>query len=561
MMFHSVHRVSLALLSKPLYQYLAILALVLFFYQGIFWAGFIWDDDSYVINQMTLRTFDGLRRIWIPGNTPQYYPLVFTTFWLEYQFFELAPLPYHLTNLILHCSSAFLLARLLRRLDVPGAWLVALVFALHPVHVESVTWVTERKNVLSGVCYLLSLAVFLDYSDRGRPRDYVLSLALFVAALLSKTVTCTLPVVMGMVIIYRNGRVGVRDVAALLPFFVIGAGMGLFTAHLEVTHVGASGPHYDLTLVQRFLIASKAILFYAGKLVWPSNLAFSYPKWSLVTMPWYNLWPLFAVGSLLALATTLYFKNRYRGIVSCFAFFVVTLLPALGFFDVFPFRYSYVADHFQYLASIGVIIVMVQVGFLLWERRPAFGRHWDDPPWPRYAAVATILIALGTASYFQVWIYRDSFTLWRDTLEKNPRSWLANNNMALIYMRVANYDAALEHLRVARDVDPNFAQTHVNFGLIAAVHQRHDEAIGHYSRAIALQNRSRRALKERGKSYAALGLYKEALADYGRLIKIGQSASAYRLRGDVYTELGRKNLAKRDYAEAKRRESRFAPVR
>ncbi|UCG32414.1 MAG: hypothetical protein JSU68_12200, partial [Phycisphaerales bacterium] len=242
-------------------------------------AGYVWDDPDYVTENELLRSLDGLGRIWVPGNTPQYYPLVFTTFWIEYHLWELQPLGYHLTNILLHALSAVMVWRVLLRLRIPAAWLCATVFALHPVHVESVAWITERKNVLAVLFYLLSLRAYLGFVDHRRAGLYFAALALFGAALLSKTVTSSLPVVLLLIIWYRGGRFGAADLLNLLPFFIVGLCLSLLTVWLERHHVGARGVDWELSLPQRVLIAGRALWFYVATLLWPTRLTFIYPRW------------------------------------------------------------------------------------------------------------------------------------------------------------------------------------------------------------------------------------------------------------------------------------------
>jgi hypothetical protein len=245
---------------------------------------FIWDDDAYVQNNETLRSGDGLRRIWLEiGATDQYYPLVHTTFWLEYRVWQLSPAGYRGVNILLHVVSVVLLWRLLRRLSVPGAWVAAALFGLHPVHVESVAWITERKNVLSGVFYLAAAFLYLRSAlptgdrpgDRpprrgvagegaggGVPRPvYVASLLLFACALLSKTVTASLPAALLLVLWWKRGRIGWGDARSLLPFFALGVALGSITIWMERHEVGAVGPEWDLSPVERLLIAGRALWF------------------------------------------------------------------------------------------------------------------------------------------------------------------------------------------------------------------------------------------------------------------------------------------------------------
>ena len=279
-------------------------------YLPAFQAGFIWDDDQHVTENLTLRTFSGLGQIWGQTSaTPQYYPLVHTSFWLEYHLWELNPMGYHVDNVLLHALAAVLLWRALVRLRAPGAWLAAGIFALHPVTVESVAWVTERKNVLSAVFYFAAALAWWRWDDPSaaggrvpgggtRPTGwYIIAFALFVAALLSKTVTCSLPAALLLVIWWKRGRLTAGDVLPLLPFFGVGAGLGLLTSWLERTHVGAAGPEWAFSFFDRCLIAGRALWFYAGELCWPVNLMFSYPRWEINAGVWWQwLYPAAALA-------------------------------------------------------------------------------------------------------------------------------------------------------------------------------------------------------------------------------------------------------------------------
>ncbi|HEX4342912.1 MAG TPA: O-GlcNAc transferase, partial [Verrucomicrobiae bacterium] len=319
-------------------------------YQPMWHAGFIWDDDAYVTNNQTLHDLNGLKQIWLePKATPQYYPLVYTTFWLEYHTWKLNPLGYHVVNVLLHALGSLLLWRVLKRLALPGAWLAAAIFALHPVNVESVAWVTERKNVLSAVLFFAAALAYLRFDGLAESKKrlwtwWCAALLLFIGALLSKTVACSLPAALLLVCWWKKGRVTMADVLPLIPFFIMGLGLGLHTAWLEKHHVGASGAEWSLSFIERCLIAGRALWFYAGKLVWPSQLTFIYPRWQIGTGVWWQwLFPL----AVLAVVVTLWRarKRLGRGPLVAVLFFAGTLLPALGFFDLYPMRYSFVADH------------------------------------------------------------------------------------------------------------------------------------------------------------------------------------------------------------------------
>ena len=283
-----------------------IIVVTLIAYLSAIRGGFIWDDNDYLVDNTLLRSGEGLIQLWIPGQTRQYYPGVFTSFWFEYHLWGLDPLGYHITNVVLHILSALLVWRLFSVLGVRGAWMIGAVFALHPVHAESVAWITERKNVLSGLFYLLSALAYLRFDRQvfenrsGRALGgwvwYAGALVLFALALLSKTVTCTLPAALILAMLLQRCTIFVARLAPLVPMFALGLLLALQTAYLERVKVGAVGRDFDFSFPDRLLIASQALLFYPTKLLWPWPLMFFYPRWTLDTGSIVAYWPVLVVA-------------------------------------------------------------------------------------------------------------------------------------------------------------------------------------------------------------------------------------------------------------------------
>ena len=418
--------------------------------------GYIWDDDQHVHRTAVLGSPAGLRRIWFTiGATPQYYPLVHSTFWVESQLWGLDPRGYHLDNLALHAAAALLAWRLLVRLAVPGAWFAAAIFAVHPVGVESVAWIAERKNVLSCALVLGSLLAYLRFSpaevasapaDTSRPsgggRYYALALVLFVAALLSKTVTACAPAVILVIFWWKRGRVSWRDVLPLVPFFAIGLALGSMTVWLELTHVGAFGDEWDLAPSARLLVAGCAVWFYAAKLLWPDPLIFFYPRWEIdIHVWWQHLFPAAAVAVIIGLWLA---RGRLgRGPLAAILIFVGVLMPALGFFNVYPFRYSFVADHFQYHASIALIALMSAA--LVGSGRRLLRRNAWLPP----LLGAAILLPLAVVAEHRTRVYKSEATLYEDTIAADPLCWVAQQNLGGVLYRQGHYDDAIMHIRAA----------------------------------------------------------------------------------------------------------------
>ncbi|HEV7927839.1 MAG TPA: hypothetical protein VGR14_20995, partial [Verrucomicrobiae bacterium] len=291
-------------------QALILVGAVVLAYQPVWHAGFIWDDDRHV-TLPTLRSLHGLLRIWAQlGATQQYYPLVHSVFWVEHKLWGDATAGYHWLNILLHAFSALLLIKLLCQLKIPGAWLAGALFALHPVEVESVAWVSELKNTLSGVFYLSAALAYLRFDRNRKGEYYAIALGLFVLGLLSKTVIASLPAALLVIFWWQRGKLSWKqDVLPLIPFFLAGIGAGLLTAWVERKFIGAEGSEFHFSLVERCLIAGRDIWFYLGKLIWPADLAFIYPRWNVSQTVWWQY--LFPAAIVLLLGVLVWL--RWRG--------------------------------------------------------------------------------------------------------------------------------------------------------------------------------------------------------------------------------------------------------
>lgn len=445
------------------------------------WHGLPVFDDADHLTPPELNSLAGLGRIWTEvGAVSQYYPATHSAFWLQQKLWGDEMTGYHLVNILLHAAAALLFGRILTLLAVPGAWFAAAIFALHPVHVESVAWISELKNTLSGVCYFGAALAYLKFDATRRRRLYVVAFALFGMGLLAKAVIASLPAALLVVFWWKRGTLSwKRDAVPLIPFFAIGIAAGVFVAWVERTFIGAKGEAFDLTVIERGLIAGRAIWFYLGKLVWPADLVFIYPRWSVSqAVAWQYLFPACA----LALGAAAWaWRRRSRGPLAAFLFFVGTLFPVLGFLNVYPFLYSFVADHYQYLASAGIIA---------WGAATATQWMGHRGWWGRPAGVVgcvAILGLLAVASWRQSRMYADAETLWQTTLARNPACWVAHTNLGNHFLQKGEVEEALVHGRKALELQPRSAEIHNNLG--NALRQQGDieQALGHYRRALELR--------------------------------------------------------------------------
>lgn len=576
---------------------LLLLFITLAAYRPAMRAGFIWDDDAYVYktDANVIVPFDGLKRIWTQTSTSQWYPMVFTTFWIEYRLWGntenrltgknepqadgkpawFNPTGYHVVNIILHALTAIFVWRILVRLGVPGAWLAAAIFALHPVQVESVAWITERKNTLSGFFYMVSVLAYLRFARRGEGW-YWLALVAFVAALLSKSVTCSLPVAVILLLWLTRERVRPTVWLGLIPFFILGLIMARMTSWYEFHKLkdgyfepmpiqkafllswqeGAesqSRSEYGLSFPQRTMIASRSLLFYAKKLVVPYPLSFFYYRWNdpkqFIPGHWMhldpsnlvNFWPVavvFGLGVLVVGLSAMFGRGIFVG---CF-FFAMTLFPALGFFDTYPMRYSFVADHFQYLACLGLITLAAAGLAMLFGRVGRSLPVLNGATAPGGVLAIVLLAALGVGTYLRCRVYVNEEKLWLDTIAKTPTAWGARVNLAILYANEAQrmerrgekekaerlFDKAAEQFQAMIDGGSRWQEAPSNLGNIYALRKDFARAEQMFRMAVEFEPRLANLWMRLAKTLTNQKKHNEALAVYEQAAKVPPESYVWR---------------------------------
>ena len=506
-------------------------------------AGFIWDDERHVTDNRQVVAPDGWKQIWFSRESIQYYPVVFSTFRLERSLWGLNPAPYHWFNVLLHAGSALLLWRVLRHLRLPGAWLGAALFALHPVNVESVAWISQRKNVLAMLFYLLSLLCFLRSDPKPHPSAlsrrlwYLLSLAAFVLGLLSKTAVAPLPLVLLGLAWWQRGRVTWRDVWRSAPFFAAALVLGLITVWFE-RHVNELQIVRQDSFWSRLACAGWAVWFYLYKLLLPLNLVPIYPRWQVAATNVVSYVPgLLALGGLL-----LCWRHRgswgKAGLV-CGGYYLLLLLPVLGFVNIGFMTVSLVADHWQYFAMIGPVALVAGV----------LGSRFNALGWRLGAAV--LVVVLGGLTWRQSRLYADPEALWRATLAVNPACWAAHNNLGSALVSQGQPAEALAHYRETIRLEPGYAEPHNNLGSALVMLGQSDEALGQFQEALRLNPHFPaayynfgNALLGKGQTDEAIRLYRDAL----RLIP--DDASIHNRLGEALHQKGRVDEAIPHYREA-----------
>jgi tetratricopeptide (TPR) repeat protein len=467
-------------------------------------AGYIWDDNTHVTHNPALHDGQGLIDLWAWGPraffdqtvkpaTQQYYPVTFSSFWLEYQMWGLQPFGYHLDNVLLHLLSAFLIWIILRHLGFSDgvAFIAAALFAVHPVNVESVAWISERKNTLSLVLYLAAALCWIRWNKldqcplppAAKPtRDFAWlfwACLLFTFALLAKSVTVTLPAALLLIAWYKRGKIRILDLLGTLPLFIIGGIASWITITIETDkhYIGAYGEDFNFGFLTRCLIAGRAVWFYLGSLLDPHKLIFIYPRWQLdphQAIQW--IAPIAVVGVLIALFALR--KKITRAPFAVAALFIISLAPALGFINFYPMQFSFVADHFQYIATIPICIGLA-VLFALLARRVHIPAIFAGLP----------LLALTILAYSQSTMYHDEQTLYRVTLAKNPDAWMASENLAVLLVAedpTKNYPEVVRLYRQTLDKNPRDAKAQSALAGTLLAMRRFPEAEAAYHRALDL---------------------------------------------------------------------------
>ncbi len=516
---------------------LALVVLAAISYLPALSGGFVWDDVIFA-EEPVAHSAAGLRSIWFSPadirNEGHYWPVVYTSFWLEHKLWGLAPAGYHAVNIALHLLNCLLLWRLLVRLRVPGAAVIAAVFAVHPVHVESVAWIIERKDVLSALFYLSAVLVWIRFVEEQQPARYALALLLFTAGLLSKSVVVTLPAALLIWHWWQQGRVRRIDLLRLAPFVAVA--VAITAADLSF-YTSREPLELGYTLVERTLIAARALWFYAGKLLWPADLAVIYPLWEIDAGDLQAWAYLIAAG---ALAAMLWLGRRRigRGPLAGVLFFAVTLGPVLGFVDYGYMQFSFVADRFQYLAGIGVLAV------LMGAAAHGVGKLPDGYRRGALGLAAAVVVVLGGLTWRQARVYRDEVTLFSHVVAHNPAARDAHLNLGIALIEAERFDEGLEASRVAVEQRPDSAGALANVGRALVYLQQLEEAEDHLRRAVQIDPRSTTAHRNLAEALRKQERYAEAVESYRAVLAIDEGFAL------AYAGMGTALFGERRYVEA-----------
>ena len=510
--------------------------------------GFVWDDLAFT-QAAPIQEPAGIWRIWFSPSDIEgeghYWPLTYTTFWLEHRLWGFWAPGYHAVNLLLHFANVLLVWHLLRRLDalsVWRAWIVAALFAVHPVHVEAVAWVIGRKDLLATLFYLGAVLAWLRLPEAGatgRWLWHLLALALFAAGLLCKSIGITLPVALLVHRWWLHGRLTAADCWRVAPFFAVAACFGVadMRYYKEIIDV-------DYTLVERALIAAQALWFYVGKLLWPAELMPIYPHWR-VDLAAVAAWA-YALGALAVAAALWLLRDRIgRGAFAGAVFFALTLSPTLGLVPFGYMQFAFVANRYQYLADIGALTVIVGAVSV------AIGGLAKQVRWAAVGVAAGLLIALSVLTWQQAGIYRDSIVFFKRVIAGNPGARDAYFNLGSALFESGQREEGLAAVRTSLALRPESMKAQYGAGLMLYKLGQLEEALAHLQRALDMNANNRVVQYTTGLVLAALGRSDRAEQHYRRVLDIDPQHRAAHLRlGELLAGTGQVAAAERHVRQA-----------
>ncbi len=559
-----------------------LVLLVLLAYWPLLHAGFIWDDDTWLVHNPLVQHWWGLRYIWLyPRDSIQYYPLVFTAFLLEYKLWGLNHLGYHLVNILLQAANAVLLWQVLKRLGLSTAWLIAATFAVHPVQVETVGWVVEQKNLLSALFYFAAVLAWMRFARiapgdnpvvDSRPRTtpphyhavltrdagwYLLATLFYLLALSAKTDACTLPAVLLLLLWWKRGGFSWPVVGAVAAWLVIGGLAAAETVAIEHGQVGAHGFRFQWPLAERLFIAGKDLWFYPWKLLWPHPLLEIYPRWSLSHIATWQ-WTFPATAFLLPVVLLLLRRRIGRGPFTAVAFYGITIAPVLGFISFFTMVYTFVADHYQYVACIGLIALATEGLWFLACRFWLENRGGNQKPGTENRKLIVTVVVGSALPLILAWrtnvqsrIYSPPIHVWTHVLEYYPNCPAALEHVGAYECNHGDVTTGtpllLRSFKLSQGniavIDSNVGDVYCNL-----LHQ-YAAATGYYRRALEVNPRYPYAIRQLVQCYARLGRWPQALAELREGLKLFPRSASLHLALANALAFG---ISKPDYRAAAR---------
>ncbi len=538
--------------NRPWVLALVLAVLTFAAYQPTWHAGFVWDDDELITENRMIQARDGLQRIWLTTEAPDYYPLTWSFWWLQWRVWGKNPAGWHAVNVLLHAANVVLVWIVLRRLRIPGAWLAALLFAVHPVNVATVAQINEQKNTLSMLWYAVAILLYLQFDETNDRRWYGFSLGAFLLALLSKSAVVMLPVVLLGCVWWLRGRLRSKDWLRTAPFFVLSLLLGVTTVWFQY-HRALNGQGGRTSgLLSCLMVAGLAPWFYLSKAVLPLDLCLIYPRWNPRAWGWSGWLP----GIALAGTVALLWRKRHgwgRPLLFGLGYFVVMLFPVLGFFNQGFYRYSLVADHWQYYSLVGVAALAAAGAVALGSRLPRGQQRVAGP------VAGVVVIVLGALSWQRCLVYRNQETLFRDNLLHNPLAWVAHYNLGLALANTGRLPEAMSHYEQALRIKPDIAEARYNLGIALAQVGRLPEAMSQYEQALRLRPDYADVHCNLGNAFLQEGKLGDAIGHYEQALRIKPDfAEAHNDLGIALAQVGRLPEAMSHYEQALRLRPNYA---
>jgi tetratricopeptide (TPR) repeat protein len=524
---------------------------VIVYLPAIVHGGFIWDDNALLTDNATIKDNSGLYTIWFTTKLVDYVPLTSTTFWIEWRLWHLNAMGYHVTNVLFHALSAVLLWRVLKRLQIPGAWVAGLLFAVHPVCVASAAWIAERKNTVSMVFYLLSILWFIRFDDenakqkpKGAGKWFVLSLISFLLALFAKGSVTVLPAVLLLVMWWRRDRITRKDFVRTLPFFVMAAAFAAITIFIQ--HRGEGLPTDSLLV--RVLAGGRALWFYLLKVIAPFNLTMVYPLWPVPLNNVLTYIPL--MGAVLLVPVLWHFRFTWgKPVLFALGYFVIVLAPVLGVVNMAYFAISRVSDHLQYLAIPGIIPLIAAACVWL------FNKKFKSAGGPNVVLAGVLTTAIALPLCALTWDHAKTFavseTLWADNVHKNPNSWRVRNSYGAALFKNDKIDDAIVQYKAGLAIDSTAGDLHYNLANAYYKQKKREEAVFEFSHALTNTSEAFHSHNNLGIVLGELGRHKEAIPHFEAAIRAKPSwAEAYRNLGDALLKTDQTAEAVKTFKEA-----------
>ncbi len=512
-------------------------------YTPVLHAGFVFDDPVLITDNPLIKASDGLHRFWFTTEAPDYYPLSSTLFWLEWRWWGARPMGYHVVNVLLHAANTVLIWVVLRRLKIPGAWLAALIFGLHPVNVATVAWVSEQKNTLSMLFYLVAILLYLRFDEDGSWGWYAASLAAFLLALLSKTAVVMLPVVLLGCVWWMHDRVRWRDILRSAPFVAASVIMALVTIWFQHGRALAGHTTPPPDFLSRLAVAGWVPWFYISKAFLPVNLTVVYPKWQVGVSRCLAWLPGVVLAGVLVWC---WWKRKTWGrpVLLGVGYFLAMLLPVSGLVYQGFNRFSSVADHWQYYSIIGIIALVVAGVEKLCLRLGGRSRSTAT------VVSIAILMLLVVGTWKRGSVYANDVTLWRDNVAKNPAPW-PHNLLGCALEQTGNFEEAIREFQEALRMDPGYAEAHGNLGDTLLQAGKIHEAMKQWQQAIQLNPRYPQARYNLGVALALQGRTQEAIDQWEEALRIKPDyAEAHYNLGVAMEKMGRLDSAVEHYRRA-----------